>query len=207
MTTQQRRRLPFDVAPRQVHRIVITPEIYGVMADESDETKEAIKLIEDHWVATADSTNQPEDDDFFGLTIPIRYGITAAEERALDQTLELQKKSSADVNLLAADVAEETGLPVSDVLRLIANSSVSIAPELLPYSGRFIEMQANNGEIDYEVKIATVLIRRVIPAWTDALSKVLHPAIMTAITAFEQQERKIARDGISPKSRPQLLAV
>jgi hypothetical protein len=201
--TTQRRRLPFDVAPRQVHRIAIDPEIYAVMADESDETKKAIELIEDHWVATADKENQAEDDDFFGLTLPIRYGITAAEERALDQTLELQKKSSADVNLLAADVAEETGLPVSDVLRLIANSSVSIAPELLPYSGRFIEMQANNGEIDYEVKIATVLIRRVIPAWTDALSKVLHPAIMTAITAFEQQERKIARDGISPKPRPQ----
>lgn len=185
-----KRRLPFDLIPSQFHRIEVLPEVYAAMHEEDGLTQKALSLIEDHWQIAAEKADQAPDDLFFGLTIPLRHGITAAEERALDQTIDLQKKALATSNELAANIAEKLGKTAKEALDLLRSSSTTIADELMPFAAEIIDSNQQFQEIDYGIKIATVLIRRAIPAWTDELSAVLHPSIMTGLAELDLIERE-----------------
>jgi hypothetical protein len=178
--------LPFDLSPKEIAVIPISPEVVSVMLNGEEKEVEAIELILEKWTQLNEVS--PTE---FGLHIQRRYGFSATEEKfRADEKARQRKITELSINIIKTIAAKENieMVAAEEVLRQLQSGegSITFASRYPEVMDRAFEIGELSSQLTY--KTETVYVRRFIPGWPEELTEYLHREILEGLEIFLKEE-------------------
>jgi hypothetical protein len=192
MTTATKRiyAKPWDIAtpPGEVAIIPIAHEIAATMLDGCQEEVDAIEIILEEWTKMQDSDPDVE----FGLHIRRRYGLSAPEQKYIQDLRKEQRSMVAAATTIVKEIVEADKISPKEATELVSKLSVGSA-ESIAFAVTHPElMEKIDGIEDNQpaaaMKLETVLMRRFIKTWPEELTRFLHAEILEDLAGFYEEE-------------------
>jgi hypothetical protein len=197
--TVPRKRLPFDLPDRAVFELVIDSKEFASMADSEEIEMEAAKLLEEAYL---ENKHDLPDDDRMAIGIIHRWGLTASEQRRLEDVSAYTRQLTAQVYELTDHICEVTQKSVEEVqgAMIALQDSKYLPPYMRPFLEQILELQDKTP--NYQERLTTIHLQRTMLNWTNEHTACLRPGIVNQLIKFAMAEEGIDPEP-SPKSEPE----